>query len=138
MTIKGRKSIPSDEKNKLVARITAMKLEGHSTQSIADELELCWNTVDKYWREVLASAGEIDPIQLLKERIMVTERLLSKTIRSHYAGEAPVKDVISVMEMANKMSGIDAYLTSRTAAVEMPPLLEVRVHHVELEMPTNG
>ena len=134
MTIKKRTSIPSEEKKKLVSRITLMKLEGHSNQSIADELAMCWNTVDKYWREVLATTGDIDPLQLLKERRLMTERLLNKSLRDHYDGLATAKDVLAIMATADRYNGLDRYLESKTET-KLPPLLEIVVQTVELELP---
>ena len=58
---KKRTSIPTDEKKALMDRITIMKLEGETTQFVATQLGLCWNTVDKYWCEVLTSTGDVDP-----------------------------------------------------------------------------
>lgn len=132
---KKRTLIPADEKKALMDRITVMKLEGETTQSVATELGLCWNTVDKYWSEVLINTGEVDPIQLLKERRLVTERLLNKSLRSYYAGEIPIRDVSIAMETADKYSGLNQYLDKLVVAAQLPPLLEIRVQTVELELP---
>ena len=111
-----------------------MKLEGHSNQSVADEPAMCWNTVDKYWREVLAITGDIDPLQLLKERRLMTERLLNKSLRDHYDGLAAVKDVLAVMATADRYSGLDQFLESKTTE-SLPPLLEIIVQQVTLDEP---
>lgn len=134
MTIKKRTSIPSEEKKKLVSRITAMKLEGHSNQQIADELAMCWNTVDKYWREVLATSSDIDPLQLLRERRLVIERLLNKSLRDYYSGLTTARDVLAIMAITDRYSGLDQYLESKTET-KLPPLLEIVVQQVELELP---
>ena len=131
----GRKSIPPDEKQILLGKIATLKLEGNSIQSIADELSLSWGTADKYWNEVLISTGDVDPIQLLKERRLVTERLLNKSLKSYYAGEIPIKDVATAMEMADKFNGLTQYIDTLVTSAQLPPLLEIRVLPVQLELP---
>ena len=132
---KKRTSIPTDEKKALMDRITIMKLEGETTQSVATQLGLCWNTVDKYWSDIIANAGDVDQTQLLRERRLVTERLLNKSLRSYYAGEIPIKDVSIAMEQADKYNGLNQYIDKLVVADQLPPLLEIRVLPVELELP---
>ena len=132
---RGRKSIPPDEKQILLGKIATLKLEGNSIQSIADELSLSWGTADKYWNEVLISTGDVDPIQLLKERRLVTERLLNKSLKSYYSGEISIKDVSIAMEQADRYNGLTQYLDKMVVAAQLPPLLEIKVISVELELP---
>ena len=132
---KRRTSIPTDEKKALMDKITIMKLEGETTQFVATELGLCWNTVDKYWSDIIANAGDVDPVQLLAERRLQTQRLLGKTLRSFYANEIPIKDVAISMELADKYSGLAQYLDKMVVADQLPPLLEIKVISVQLELP---
>ena len=132
---KRRTSIPTDEKKALMDKITIMKLEGETTQFVATQLGLCWNTVDKYWSDIIANAGDVNPTQLLRERRLVTERLLNKSLRSYYAGEIPIKDVSIAMEQADKYNGLNQYIDKLVVADQLPPLLEIRVLPVELELP---
>jgi len=135
---KKRTAIPTDEKKALLDRITIMKLQGETTQSVATQLGLCWNTVDKYWSEVLTSAGDVDPIQLLRERRLITERLLNKSLRSFYANEIPIRDVTIAMETADKYSGLNQHLDKMVVSAQLPPLLEIRVQTVQLELPPSN
>jgi len=132
---KKRTSIPTDEKKVLMDKITIMKLEGETTQSVATELGICWNTADKYWSDIIANAGEVDPVQLLAERRLQTQRLLGKTLRSFYANEIPIKDVSISMELADRYSGLTQYLDKMVVAGQLPPLLEIKVISVQLESP---
>ena len=84
-TNRKRTSIPSDLKTELINRITVMKLEGENNHTISNELGIAWETVDKYWDEVLEKAGvQVDAVKLIKERRMVTERLVGRTIKDFY------------------------------------------------------
>ena len=132
---KKRTSIPTDEKKVLMDKITVMKLEGSTTQFVATELGLCWNTVDKYWSDIIANAGDVDPVQLLAERRLQTQRLLGKTLRSFYANEIPIRDVSIAMEQADRYNGLTQYLDKMVVAAQLPPLLEIKVISVELELP---
>ena len=132
---KRRTSIPIDEKKALMDRITIMRLEGETIQSIADELGLSWGTADKYWNEVLLNTGDIEPNQLIKERRLQTERLLGKSLRQFYAGTHPLKDVAIAMEMADKFNGLNQYLDTLVTVDQLPPLLEIKVISVQLESP---
>ena len=132
---KRRTSIPTAEKKALMDKITVMKLEGSTTQFVATELGLCWNTVDKYWSDIIANASDVDPIQLLAERRLQTQRLLGKTLRSFYANEIPIKDVSISMELADRYSGLTQYLDKMVVADRLPPLLEIKVISVQLESP---
>ena len=116
-------------------KITIMKLEGSTTQFVATELGICWNTADKYWSDIVANAGDVDPAQLLRERRLVTERLLNKSLRSYYAGEISIKDVLIAMEQADKYNGLNQYIDRLVVADQLPPLLEIRVLPVQLELP---
>ena len=132
---KRRTSIPTDEKKALMDKITIMKLQGETTQSVATELGICWNTADKYWSDIVANAGDVDPVQLLRERRLVTERLLNKSLKSYYAGEIPIKDVSISMELADKYNGLTRYLDTLVTVDQLPPLLEIKVISVQLESP---
>ena len=132
---RGRKSISPDEKQILVGQIATLKLEGETTESVAVKLGLSWNTVDKYWNEVLISQGDLEPTQLLKERRLQTERLLGKTLRSFYAGDISIRDVSIAFETADKYNGLTQYLDKQVVTDQLPPLLEIRVLPVELELP---
>ena len=132
---KRRTSIPADEKKGLIDRIAVMKLEGHTTQSVADELGLCWNTVDKYWSGIIASTGDVDLSQLLRERRLITERILNKSLRAYYAGEIQIRDVTLAMEQADKYSGLTGYLDKLVVTSQLPPLLEIIVQQVKLDEP---
>jgi len=130
-----KQAAPSEAKQSLIDQVCLMKLEGETTQAIATKLGLCWNTVDKYWSNVLASTADIDPIQLLKERRLVTEKILSKSLRGFYANKVPLKDLSIAFELADKFSGINQYLDKLVVTTQLPPLLEIIVQSVKLDLP---
>ena len=134
-TNRKRTSISSDLKDELIARITVLKLEGENNHTISNELGCAWETVEKYWDEILEKSGvQIDAIKLIKERRMVTERLVGKSIRNFYSGTAPIRDVAIAMEMADKYNGVAKLLETGTNE-KLPPLLTIEVTNVEVELP---
>jgi hypothetical protein len=132
---RGRKSISPDEKKILVGKVTALKLEGETTESVAVALGLAWGTVDKYYREILLSQGDIEPLELIKERRLQTERLLGKTLRNFYAGTVGMKDVAIAIQLADTFNGVSQYLDKLVVATQLPPLLEIIVQNVNLDLP---
>ena len=134
-TNKKRTSIPPDVKEDLVNQITIMKLEGEINHTISKRLGIAWDTVEKYWDEVLAKAGvQVDAVRLIQERRMVTERLLSKSIRDFYTAKSGIKEVAIAMELADKYNGVTTSLTTETLD-KLPPLLTVEVKNVPFEIP---
>lgn len=130
-----RTSIPEDLKSELKTRISAMKLEGGNNHTISNELGIAWETVDKYWDEVLEEAGEkVDAVKLIKERRMVTERLVGKSVRDFYAGRSGIKDVAIAMELADRYNTVSKHLVVETPE-KMPYLLTITVQNVDIELP---
>jgi hypothetical protein len=130
-----RTSIPSELKEELKIRITVMKLEGECNHSIANDLGLSWTTVDKYWDEILEQAGvQIDAVKLIRERRMVTERLVGKSVRDFYAARSGIREVAIAMELADKYNGVTASLAIEPTE-KLPALLSIEVMNVEVEMP---
>lgn len=130
-----RTSIPEDLKSELKSRITVLKLEGHNNHSISIEIGCAWETVDKYWDEILEEAGEkVDAVKLIKERRMVTERLVGKSIRDFYAGRVPIKDVGIALQIADNYNGVTALLATETPE-KLPTLLSIEVMNIEFEKP---
>lgn len=130
-----RTSIPTDLKEELINRITVMKLEGENNHTIANELGMSWVTVDKYWDEILERSGiQVDAIKLIKERRMVTERLVGKSIKNFYSGVSPIRDVAIAMELADKYNGVSASLATETPE-KLPAMLSIEVQNVDVELP---
>lgn len=134
-TNRKRTSISVDLKQELINRITVLKLEGENNHSISNELGIAWETVDKYWDEVLEKAGvQIDAVKLIKERQMVTERLVGKSIRNFYSGVSPIRDVAIAVELADKYNGITAHLAIETPD-KLPAMLNIEVTNIPFELP---
>ena len=134
-TNRKRTSIPSDLKQELINRITVMKLEGENNHTISNELGIAWETVNKYWDEVLEKAGvQIDTTKLIRERMMVTERLVSRSIRDFYSARSGIREVAIAMELADKYNGVTAVLSTKTIE-KLPSLLTIEVQNVEVELP---
>lgn len=135
-TNRKRTSIPSDLKQELINRITVMKLEGENNHTISNELGIAWETVDKYWDEVIEKAGiQIDATKLIRERMMVTERLVSKSIRDFYSARSGIREVAIAMELADKYNGVTASLATETPDKKLPALLSIEVQSVPVELP---
>jgi len=47
----------------------------------------------------------------------------------------PIKAVAIAMEQADKYNGLNQYLDKLVVAAQLPPLLEIRVQQVQLELP---
>ena len=119
--------ITPDEKKQMTESIVTMKLEGMSFNAISVEIQCTFETVKKYWDEFVTAQGDVDPTQLLKERRLITERVLEKSLRQYYSGMIPIKDVSIAMEQADKYNGLNQYLDKLVVAAQLPPLLEIRV-----------
>jgi hypothetical protein len=130
---RGRPSLPN--KIELMEDVVRFRLEGETFRGIASKLSIDNETVHRYWNEYLKQSGETNVEDLLKQRRLTTERLLEKSLRSFYAGETPIKDVTLAMEQADKYNGLNQYLANQTVASQLPPLLEVNVHTVTLDLP---
>ena len=99
-----------------------------------NELGIAWETVDKYWDEVLEKAGvQIDATKLIRERMMVTERLVSRSIRDFYSARSGIREVAIAMELADKYNGVTASLATETPD-KLPALLTIEVQNVEVEL----
>lgn len=134
-TNRKRTSIPSELKEELKIRITVMKLEGFCNHSIANELGLSWTTVDKYWDEILEQSGvQVDAIKLIRERRMITERLVGKSVRDFYSGRSGIREIAIALELADKYNGVTAILATE-APDKLPALLSIEVKNIEVEKP---
>ena len=130
---RGRPPLPN--KTELMEEVVRFRLEGETFRGIASKLTIDTETVHRYWHEYLKVSGEANVEDLLKQRMLTTERLLEKSLRSYYAGEIPIKDVSIAMEQADKYNGLNQYLDKLVVADQLPPLLEIRVLPIELELP---
>ena len=133
---RGRPPLPN--KTELMEEVVRFRLEGETFRGIASKLSIDNETVHRYWHEYLKLSGEANVEDLLKHRRLTTERLLEKSLRSYYAGEIPIKDVSIAMEQADKYNGLTRYLDKMVVADQLPPLLEIRILPVELELPPNN
>ena len=133
---RGRPPLPN--KTELMEEVVRFRLEGETFRGIASKLSIDNETVHRYWNEYLKLSGETNVEDLLKQRRLTTERLLEKSLRSYYAGEISIKDVSIAMEQADKYNSLTQYLDKQVVADQLPPLLEMRVLPVELELPTNN
>ena len=129
---------PKENKAEMQLEIVRLKCEGEPFNAIAGRLKLAHETVKRYWDDYQRDNQSVDVEALLFERRQVCERLLSRTIRQYYSGEADIKSVSIVMEMANKMSGLDIHIAKSLLKDDLPPLLEIVVHNVEIEMPPSS
>ena len=124
---------PKENKAELQLEVVRLKCEGEHFNAIASKLKLAHETVKRYWDDYQRDNQSVNVEALLFERRQVCERLLSRTIRLYYAGDADIKSVAVVMEMANKMSGIDLLLAKSILREDLPPLLEIRVHNIDID-----
>ena len=112
-----------------------LKLEGENNHSIANELGIAWETVDKYWDEVLEEAGTTtDPAKLIRERMLVTEKLVSKSVRDFYAARSGIREVAVAMELADRYNGLNRHLAS-VEPEKLPAMLSIEVKSVPFEKP---
>jgi hypothetical protein len=109
--------ITPELKQDLIKRVAELKLEGKSNKFIADELGICWGSVDNYWK--------IHLDELLIDRQQVTERLIAKAVREHYEGKIPIKDVETAMNLAvrDEMKAIRDRVVEIPAATAQTPTL---------------
>ena len=129
---------PKENKAELQLEVVRLKCEGEPFNAIASKLKLAHDTVKRYWDDYQRDNQSVDVEALLFERRQVCERLLSRTIRLYYAGDVDIKAISIAMEMANKMSGIDIIIAKSLLKEDLPPLLEIVVHNVDIEMPTSS
>lgn len=130
---RGRPSLPN--KTELMEEVVRFRLEGETFRGIAGKLTIDTETAHRYWNEYLKLSGDTNVEDLLKQRRLTTERLLEKSLRSYYAGEVGIKDVTLAMEAADKFNGLNQYLDKMVVSTQLPPLLEIRVQQVQLELP---
>ncbi len=126
--------ITPDEKREMVDLIVQKKLEGISFNAISKELQCTYETTKRYWDEYVLAQGDVDCSQLLRERRLLTNRILEKTIRLFYADAIDIKAVETAMNLTDRYNGLTQHLA--TAIVEqLPPLLELKIIPVVVEMP---
>ncbi len=126
--------VTPDEKREMVDLIIQKKLEGISFNAISKELQCTYETTKRYWDEYVLAQGDVDCSQLLRERRLLTNRILEKTIRLFYADAIDIKAVETAMNLTDRYNGLTQHLA--TAIVEqLPPLLELRIIPVVVEMP---
>jgi hypothetical protein len=132
----GRK--PKENKAELQLEVVRLKCEGEPFNAIASKLQISHDTTKRYWNDYQRDNQTVDVEALLFERRQVCERLLSRTIRQYYTGEVDIKAIAIAMEMANKMSGIDLIIAKSLLSENLPPLLEIVVHNIDIEMPPSS
>jgi hypothetical protein len=126
--------VTPDEKREMVDLIVQKKLEGISFNAISKELQCTYETTKRYWDEYVLAQGDVDCSQLLRERRLLTNRILEKTIRLFYADAIDIKAVETAMNLTDRYNGLTQHLA--TAIVEqLPPLLELKIIPVVVEMP---
>lgn len=130
---RGIKISPADKKA-MVESIVQRKLEGVSFSSISRELECNFETVRRYWDEYVSAQGDVDCSQLLRERRMMCDRLLDKTLRLFYAGAVSIKDVEAAINMSDRYCGLSQHLSTLVVS-NLPPLLEIVVRNVQVDLP---
>jgi predicted transcriptional regulator len=126
--------ITPELKQELIKRVAELKLEGKSNKFIADELGICWGSVDNYWKIHLKENSQIDLDELLLDRQAVTERLVAKAVREHYEGKVPIKDVETAMNMADRYNGLALKIMS-SVGEKLPAMLSIEVSNIEFEKP---
>lgn len=136
MTKRGRGiPISDDLKAEMKARIAVMKMEGENNYTIAQHLGCAWETVDKYWDELLTETTEtVDVHKLLKERRLVTERLANRSVKDFYAGRCKIQDVAVAFELNDRYTGLAKHLAS-VSVETLPPLLDICIQQVDVELP---
>jgi predicted transcriptional regulator len=126
--------ITDELRQELIKRVAELRLEGQSNKAIAEKLDITWNTVDSYWKKYLKESNAIDLDELLIDRQATTERLVQKAVRDYYAGKSPISDVKTAYDLADRYNGLALKIMS-TVTQDMPVLLEVAVHNIDVEMP---
>jgi transposase-like protein len=121
-------------KQELIKRVAELKIEGKSYNAISNELGICFNSAMKYWQIHLKENSKIDLDELLLDRQATTERLVQKAVRDHHEGKVPIKDVEIAMNLADRYNGLALKIMSAVAQ-DMPVLLQVAVHNIDVEMP---
>jgi DNA-binding CsgD family transcriptional regulator len=135
-----RTSIPIDEKIELKRKIADLKSQGQNTNAIAKAVGIDYNTVKKYWEEIIQETGEkTDPAKLLIAHRIFTKKAMEKTLRDFYADKTDIKSVLVAINLANDLNSVNKLINDLTPpAKELPPLLTIQVHNVEVEMPPNS
>ena len=131
-----RTSIPTDEKIELKRKIADLKSQGQNTNAIAKAVGIDYNTVKKYWDEIIEETGEkADPAELLIAHRIFTKKAMEKTLRDFYADKTDIKSVVAAISLACDFNGVNKLIQDTTPTVNLPPLLTIQVQHVDVEMP---
>lgn len=131
---KNQHSFTPEKKAELLLQIAELRYRGLTFGGIATELKISYQTVAKYFNEVISASKPPDPVHLVTEYRESTSRMVDRAIGEYYKGRMQPKEVIAMMDFANKFNGVNKHLESVTP--ERPPnLLQIEVVNVPFELP---
>jgi DNA-binding transcriptional MerR regulator len=129
----GRK-LTSDEKTEMLKHIVELRVTGFTLTAIARELDCRYETVKKLWNSYLGNLEDVDRPKTIRERSTQAEAALLKALRDYHHGKNSMRDVKAAFDVADKYF-IDPYLKQLQPTQDLPPILDLQVQEVSIELP---
>jgi lambda repressor-like predicted transcriptional regulator len=130
--------LSAEERSLLTTRIAELRSMGTSIAAISRELEVHRETVTSLWHSYLGAVPDRDKSIQLKERIAWAETLAAQALHKFYQGQVTARDAIAALEYADRVSGLDSYIKSIQPIAELPPILDLAVQMVDIELPEDS